>query len=168
MRQIILDLLEYSRIGKTEDEKEELDLNKLINEIEILLRKKIEEKEAVFIIDQLPQIRGYRSPIRQIFQNLINNALKYSKNGIPAQIHIAVKELEDHYQFAVIDNGIGIEKEYLEKIFIIFHRLHTKEEYPGTGMGLAIVKKIIEIQGGKIWVESEEGKGSTFYFTIKK
>lgn len=168
MRQIILDLLEYSRIGRTEEDKEELDLNELIDEIKLLLKKKIEEKKAVFIIDQLPHIHAYRPPIRQVFQNLISNALKYSKNVIPAQIHIAVAELENHWQFAVIDNGIGIEKEYFDKIFIIFQRLHNKEKYSGTGMGLAITKKIVETQGGTIWVESEEGKGSTFYFTIKK
>lgn len=168
MRQIILDLLEYSKVGRTEDNKEELDLNKLVDEIKILLRKKIEEKQSIFIIDELPKIYAYRSAIRQVFQNLISNALKYSNNEIPVQIHITVKELEQHWQFAVIDNGIGIEKENFDKIFIIFQRLHSKGEYQGTGLGLAIIKKIIEMQGGKIWVESEEGKGSTFYFTIKK
>jgi light-regulated signal transduction histidine kinase (bacteriophytochrome) len=168
MRQIILDLLKYSRAGRTEEEKEELDLSELIDEIKLLLGKTIEEKQAVFIIDQLPTIHAYKASMLQVFQNLINNALKYTNNDIPVQIHIEVKALEHHWQFAVIDNGIGIEKEYFDKIFIIFKRLHTKEEYPGTGMGLAIIKKIIEMHGGKIWVESEKGKGSTFYFTIKK
>ena len=168
MRQIILDLLEYSRAGKKEEDKEELDLNDLLNEIKILLRKKIEEKKAVFIIDQLPHINTHRSPLRQVFQNLISNALKYSSDEISVEVHITVRELKDHWQFAVADNGIGIETEYFEKIFIIFQRLHNKDEYSGTGMGLAITKKIIEKLGGKIWVESKEGKGSTFYFTIAK
>jgi light-regulated signal transduction histidine kinase (bacteriophytochrome) len=168
MRQIILDLLEFSRVGRTEDDKKELDLNELLSEIKILTGKKIEDKKAVIIIDMLPQIHAHRSPMRQVFQNLIGNALEYSNKDIPVQIHVAFKELKDHWQFAVIDNGIGIEKEYFDKIFIIFQRLHSKDEYSGTGMGLAIAKKIIETQGGKIWVESESGKGSAFYFTIKK
>lgn len=168
MRPIILDLLEFSRVGRIEEDIEELDMNDLLHEIKILLRKKIEEKNAVLIIDKLPKIHTHRSPMRQIFQNLIDNALKYSNKDIPVQIHITVKELKDDWQFAVIDNGIGIEKEYFDKIFIIFQRLHAKDKYSGTGMGLAITKKIIEAKGGKIWVESEEGKGSAFYFTIKK
>ena len=168
MQKIILDLLEYSRAGRTKEDKEELDLNELLNEIKILLRQKIEEKNAVFTIDNLPKIMAHRSPMRQIFQNLVSNALKYSSSDIPVQISITVKELEDSFQFAVADNGIGISKDYFNKIFIIFQRLHNKDEYSGTGIGLAIVKKIIEIEGGKIWVESEEGKGSAFCFTIKK
>gem|GEM_PF-1414331 len=168
MRQIILDLLEYSRAGRTLDSLEDIDLNRLVEEIQILFSKQIEEQKAVITADQLPELRAHRSPIRQIFQNLIGNALKYTKDGRQAKIHIAVKISNDHWQFSVNDNGIGIEQEYFEKIFIIFQRLHNKEEFSGTGMGLAITKKIIESQGGKIWVESEEGKGSTFYFTLPK
>ena len=168
MRQIILDLLEYSRAGRTVDSLENIDLNKLVEEIQILFSKQIEEKKAVIVVDQLPQLRAHRSPIRQIFQNLVGNALKYTKEGRAVKIHIAVKISNDHCQFSVSDNGIGIEQEYFEKIFVIFQRLHNKEEFSGTGMGLAITKKIIESQGGKIWVESEEGKGSTFYFTLPK
>jgi PAS domain S-box-containing protein len=168
MRQIILDLLEFSKVGKTDEAPEELDLNELVNEIKILFRKRIEDKKAVIIIDKLPEVHAHGSPMRQVFQNLIGNALKYSKKDIPARIHITVKELNDHWQFAVMDNGIGINNEYFDKIFIIFQRLHNKDEYSGTGMGLAITKKIVENLGGKIWVESEESKGSTFYFTILK
>ena len=104
----------------------------------------------------------------QVFQNLIGNALKYSKKDTPCKIQITASETETHWQFAISDNGIGIEAEYFDKIFIIFQRLHSKDEYPGTGMGLAITKKIIESLGGKIHVESAEGNGSTFFFTIKK
>jgi PAS domain S-box-containing protein len=168
MRQIILDLLEFSRVGTTDDDKEKIDLNELLNEIKILFRKNIEEQKAVIKTDSLPILYTHLSPLRQVFQNLIGNALKYSGKETQPQIHITVKELKDHWQFAVIDNGIGIEKAYFDKIFIIFQRLHKKDEYSGTGMGLAITKKIIERFGGKIWVESEVGKGSTFYFTIKK
>jgi len=168
MRQIILDLLEYSRAGRTMDSMENIDLNELIQEIQTLNMKKIEERKAVIIFDELPQIYGHSSPLRQVFQNLISNALKYSKDDIPAKINIIAEELKQHWQFAVTDNGIGIEQEYFDKIFIIFQRLHNKDEYSGTGMGLAITKKIIENLGGKIWLSSEEGKGSTFYFTIMK
>ena len=108
--------------------------------------------------------------MRQVFQNLISNSLKYniSKAGIVPEITITAKSTKSHWLFSVKDNGIGIDPQYFEKIFIIFQRLHNKDEFSGTGMGLAITKKIIENMGGKIWVESEEGKGSTFYFTIEK
>ncbi len=168
MRQIILDLLEFSKVGKTEDELEFIKLNDLLDEVKLLLRKPIEEKSATISIDQLPEISSHRTPLRQVFQNLISNALKYSNKEIPVQINITAKEFNDHWLFAVSDNGIGIEKEYFEKIFILFQRLHNKDEYSGTGMGLAITSKIIGTLGGKIWVESEIGKGSSFYFTLKK
>jgi light-regulated signal transduction histidine kinase (bacteriophytochrome) len=104
----------------------------------------------------------------QIFQNLISNAIKYSKQNIPPVIQIHVEDTKDYWTFSIQDNGIGINNEYFDKIFIIFQRLHTKEEYSGTGMGLAIVKKIIDNMGGRIWVESEPEIGSTFIFTIPK
>jgi len=104
----------------------------------------------------------------QLFQNLIANGLKYVDSKIKPKIVIKAKELKKEWKFSVEDNGIGIEKEYFDKIFNIFQRLHNKSEYSGTGMGLAIVKKIIENQNGKIWLESEKGKGTTFYFTIAK
>ena len=103
-----------------------------------------------------------------MFQNLISNALKYSKKNHSCKIHIAAKDLNEYWQFTVADNGIGIAKEYFDKIFIIFQRLHNKDEFSGTGMGLAVTRKIIENMGGKIWVESEVGKGAAFHFTIKK
>jgi signal transduction histidine kinase len=168
MRQIILDLLDYSRVGRTMNDRENIDLNELVGDIKILFRKEIEEKNAVIEFSKLPLLTGYSAPLRQVFQNLIGNALKYCKEDIPVNIKITADELTDHWQFSVTDNGIGIEKEYFDKIFIIFQRLHNKDEYSGTGLGLAITKKIIENMGGKIWLSSEEGKGSTFYFTILK
>jgi light-regulated signal transduction histidine kinase (bacteriophytochrome) len=168
MRQIILDLLEFSRVGKTNDNKEELDLDALIKEIQILFRKQIEETKAVIKVNPLPVISAYKTPLRQVFQNLIGNALKYSKKETPVIITISAYDLGSHWKFTIADNGIGIEKEYFDKIFIIFQRLHNKDDYSGTGMGLAIAKKIVENQGGKIWLESEEGKGSCFYFTFLK
>jgi PAS domain S-box-containing protein len=168
MRQIILDLLEYSRVGRNDTNAEELDMNELLKEIKLLLQKKIMEKNATITIDKLPCLNSYRAPIRQVFQNLISNALKYSKRDINPTINISVQGDELHWLFSVTDNGIGIEEEYFEKVFVLFQRLHDKNEYSGTGMGLAVSKKIVENLGGKIWVESQEGKGSTFYFTIPK
>ena len=168
MRQIILDLLEYSKVGRTAELLETLDLNEIVGEVIILNRKKIEEKNAVIESERLPIIRGHRPPVLQVFQNLISNALKYSKSGTDCIVQIAVTEFEDHWQFTIRDNGIGIAEEYFEKIFIIFQRLHNKDEYSGTGVGLAVTRKIIESEGGRIWVESEEGIGSVFYFTMKK
>lgn len=166
MRQIILDLLEFSRVGKMEDKQEAVDLNEVVADILVLFRKTIKDQTAAVIIDSLPVIQSYKTPLRQVFQNLLSNALKYSKEGTPCQVTITAEKSGTHWQFAVTDNGIGIDNEYFDKIFIIFQRLHNKDEYSGTGMGLAVTKKIVESIGGKIWVQSEEGKGSTFYFTI--
>lgn len=168
MRQIILDLLEFSRVGRTEEKREDIDLNQLVEEVQILYRKTIQEKNALIISEPLPHVAGYRTPLLHVFQNLIGNALKYTAKDRTSRIKITSSEFVEHWQIAVHDNGIGIEQEYFEKIFIIFQRLHTKDEFSGTGMGLALTKKILENQGGKIWVESEEGIGSTFYFTILK
>lgn len=168
MRQIILDLLDFSRIGRTEDDLEKVDINKLINEILVLYRRQMEELNATITFGELPQLYTYKTPLRQVFQNLIANSLKYHQANVAPLIHISCKENETLYLFSVQDNGIGIEKEYFEKIFIIFQRLHNKDEYSGTGMGLAISKKIVENLGGKIWVRSAIGEGSTFYFTILK
>lgn len=168
MRQIILDLLDFSRIGKQDNEKEMLDLKDLVNEVCLLQRKSMEEKSAHIITRSLPVIHHFKAPLTQVFQNLINNALKYSRENIPPRVEIAAEESGTHWTFTVKDNGIGISTDYYDKIFIIFQRLHAKEEYNGTGMGLAIVKKIVENMGGKIWLTSVEGEGTTFYFTLLK
>ena len=168
MRQIILDLLDFSRVGRTEDDREDVDFNKLLNEVLALYRKQIEELDAKISFANLPVVHTYKTPIRQMLQNLVSNSLKYHRKGVAPVIDVSCTETKTHYQFSVKDNGIGIAPAYFDKIFIIFQRLHNKDEYSGTGMGLAITKKIVESLGGKIWLESEEGKGSTFYFTLKK
>lgn len=168
MRQIILELLEFSRVGRMNSQKEPIDLNILINEIRLLQKKAIEEKGAIITTHDLPVIYQLKSPLLQVFQNLVSNAIKYSKEGVPPIITITARDTGDHWTFAVQDNGIGIEQEYFEKIFVIFQRLHGRDEYGGTGIGLALVKKIIESMGGKIGVTSEPGKGSVFTFTIPK
>ena len=168
MRQIILDLLDFSRVGIIEDKMEDVDLNDIIEEIKLLFKKQTGERGAFIHSEILPVIPAHKTPLRRIFQNLVSNALKYRRKEVAPQIHISVEEQKDQWQFSIADNGIGIEEEYFDKIFIIFQRLHNKDEFSGTGMGLAITKKIIESEGGKIWVSSEEGKGSIFYFTLLK
>lgn len=168
MRRILLDLLEFSRVGRTEDKVEELNLNDVVKEVQVLFRRQIEEKGARLEVENLPVLLLPKSPAYQIFQNLISNALKYQKEGVSPVIGIKHSETETDWQFMVTDNGIGIDPEYFDRIFIIFQRLHRKEEFSGTGMGLTIAKKIVENLGGKIWVESAEGEGSTFYFTLPK
>ena len=169
MRQLILDLLEYSRVGKTDETLELLDLNNLIDEIKILCRKKIEELDAqVIVVGSLPKLKCHKSPLLQLFQNLISNALKYSRNEVIPVVKISATSQDNYWQFVVEDNGIGIEEEYFEKIFVIFQRLHNKDEYTGTGLGLAVSKKIVESLKGKIWVESTPNVGSKFFFTIPK
>lgn len=167
MRQLILDLLEYSKISRTGNEYETVNLNEVIEEITMLYSRQLEEMNAVVETAPLPVLRSFKVPLRQVFQNLISNGLKYSKPGQSPHIKISVTEEENHWLFAVSDNGIGIEEEYYKKIFVIFQRLHG-QQLPGTGMGLAITQKIIESMGGKVWVDSTPGEGSTFYFTILK
>ncbi len=168
MRQIILDLLEYSRVGRTEDSIEYVNLNTLIDEILILYKNKIEEVEATINISNLPTLKTFKTPLRQVFQNLISNSLKYVKPNCVPHIQISTTETNQHWQFEVSDNGIGIEQDYYEKIFGLFQRLHNKDEFAGTGIGLSITKKIIENWGGSIRVHSEINIGTTFYFTIPK
>jgi PAS domain S-box-containing protein len=168
MRQIILDLLEFSRVGRFDNEPEEIDTARLVEEVQSLFMNQISEKQAVVTIRPMPVIRTHRSPLRQVFHNLLGNALKYTHPEVAPHIVIGGEQGDTEYRFFVADNGIGIAPDYFEKIFILFQRLHSNKEYAGTGMGLALCKKIINNMGGRIWVESEEGKGSTFYFSIPK
>jgi PAS domain S-box-containing protein len=168
MRRIILDLLEYSRVGQQADDIKEIDMNKLLEEAVQLHHAIIQEKGAVIEWETLPVIRASRTSLLQIWQNLIGNALKYQQPDKKPLIKINVTETASHWQFSVADNGIGIKPQFFEKIFIVFQRLHSRNEYTGTGIGLAICKKNIENHQGTIWVESIDGQGSTFYFTIKK
>jgi two-component system CheB/CheR fusion protein len=168
MRKIILDLLEYSMVGRDTNETELVNTDELLFEAVQLNRKVIEEKNALIEWGDLPTINGHRSSIQQLFQNLIGNSLKYQKNEVKPIITISAIETKTHWQFSFSDNGIGIDQKFFEKIFILFHRLHNKDEYSGTGIGLAICKKIVENHGGKIWVESTLGNGCKFNFTIVK
>lgn len=168
MRQIILDLLEFSRVGRNFDQLEEVDLNEIVDETVLLFRKTIEESKAEVVRGNLPIIQSFQVPMRQIFQNLISNALKYRSPGRHPIIRIEAIDRHEAFEITIEDNGMGIEPEYFDKIFIIFQRLHMDSSLPGTGMGLAITKKIIENYGGTIWVSSIPGEGSKFHFTIPK
>ena len=168
MKQIILDLLEYSRAGRPTDLVEEVDINAIIADFRLLRGKIIAEKSAVITSKKIPVIKTYKTGITQVFHSLLDNAIKYSKKEEAPNIKITFKEENDKWIFAVKDNGIGIDEKFYSKIFIIFQRLHNREEYEGTGIGLSIVKRHIDFLGGKIWVESELEKGSTFYFEIPK
>lgn len=169
MRNIILDILEYSKIGKNADiEMESIDIRAIIHDIWKINNKTVEETRASIHCSEMPVINSFKTPVMQIFHNLIGNALKYKTPHTKPVIKIMAQDQSNYWLFSIQDNGIGIQKEFQQKIFEIFQRLHTKNEFSGTGIGLAIVKKQIENLGGKIWVESEYGTGSTFYFTLPK
>ncbi len=168
MKRIILDLLEYSRLGKESAVAETVDTNDLLYEAVQLNRISIEEKGALIEWKDLPCLPGNRALLQQLFQNLLGNALKYQKPGQKPLIEISAAELADCWQFAFKDNGIGIDPQFFDKIFEVFQRLHSRNEYSGTGIGLAICKKIVENHQGRIWVESTPGEGCTFCFTITK
>lgn len=168
MRQVILDLLRYSRLTNQEGEKEEVDLNELISDYRVMRQQLIAEKRASVISTRLPVLTSYKAPLIQVFHNLLDNALKYTREGVFPEIIVGYTDKGNFYEFFVKDNGIGIEEEYFDKIFVIFQRLHDKNEYSGTGMGLAIVSKIVKSMEGTIRIESQPGVGSTFYFTLNK
>lgn len=167
MQHLIKALLEYSRINSAADDQKVIDINEAVKTALKNLRLQIQESQAAIEYDNLPRVRANFSQIVQLMQNLISNSIKY-RNNAPPKIKISAEADKDSWIFSVQDNGIGIDKEYYEKIFQLFQRLHAREDYPGTGIGLALCKKIVEHHGGKIWVKSEEGKGSAFYFTIPK
>lgn len=168
MRHIIMDLLEFSRVGRGSKEKDFVDLNLIVEEVIKLQKQAIQESGAKITVDSLPTVVSNKVLMIQVFQNLIGNAIKYRKPDEKPEIAISFKNRLNFWQIVIKDNGIGIEKEYHNKVFVIFQRLHNKDEYSGTGIGLAIVKKIINNLGGEIWLESEIGKGSTFFITIPK
>lgn len=168
MKQIILDLLQYSRANRPDEEIEEVDLNEILVDFQELRRSLISENEVSIKTDRLPTLKTYRALMTQIFHCLLDNAIKYSKADDKTRIEVKVKEKTEEWVFSITDNGLGIDPEFHDKIFVIFQRLHNRDEYEGTGTGLPIAKRSVEFLGGKIWLESEVGKGTTFYFTIPK
>ncbi|GAA3930433.1 sensor histidine kinase [Chitinophaga oryziterrae] len=165
MSQLIIALLDHSRIGR-ERVPEKVDCNELIEAVKADLRKAIEESNARVTVKDLPVLNAYPVELKLLFQNLLSNAIKFKKADQSPRIHIAACKIDSGWLFSCCDNGIGMEDRYKEKIFEIFQRLHSKQLYEGTGIGLAHCKKIVTLHNGKIWVESAPGKGSQFYFTI--
>jgi PAS domain S-box-containing protein len=167
MEKMINDLLSYSRVETRGKPFEAVGCTAILNQALTNLRMVIEETGAMITQDPLPTVMGAESQLVQLFQNLIDNAIKFRREE-PPRIHISAEDRGNDWFFSVKDNGIGIDPQYNERIFIIFQRLHRREEYPGTGIGLTICKKIVERHGGRVWVDSQPGNGSTFYFTIPK
>lgn len=166
MKALIGDLLMYSRVGREELHPEPVNMEEVLARTLVNLKMIIEETGAEITHSALPILGGDRSQLVQLFQNLIANALKFRSDATP-QIHInAIETDAADWLFSVRDNGIGMEMQYADRIFIIFQRLHSRAEFPGTGIGLAVCKKIVERHGGRIWVESEPGVGTTFFFTL--
>lgn len=167
MQVMIKALLDYSRVNTRSDEFKPSDFEEVLDQTLSSLKIAIEESHAVITVDPLPTIVADDKQMIQLFQNLISNAIKFRSLTKDMKIHISCTKVSTNYLFSVSDNGIGIEPQFKDRIFEVFQRLHTIDEYSGTGIGLAICKKIVERHGGTIWVESELGEGSTFYFTIK-
>jgi light-regulated signal transduction histidine kinase (bacteriophytochrome) len=167
MQRLINDLLTYSRVGTRAKPLEPTDSHSVLGEALRNLQSAIEESRAMVTNDDLPTVRADASQLAQVFQNLIANAIKF-RGEFPPRIHVSARGREREWVFSVNDNGIGIDPQFKDRIFVIFQRLHTKQEYPGTGIGLALCKRIVERHGGRIWFESEPGKGSTFFLTIPK
>jgi light-regulated signal transduction histidine kinase (bacteriophytochrome) len=167
MNELIESLLILSRVGRKFTEIEKVDLNSLLDEIITDLKPIIESRNGKIVVNKLPEINIQRVWIKELFMNLIDNGIKYNKSSVP-KVEISCEERAKDYLFKVADNGIGIEEKYLNRIFKLFERLHSNEEYEGTGAGLAICKRIVENFGGKIWIESIFGKGSSFFFTKPK
>ena len=167
MRQLIVDLLAYSRIGQQNQGIGQVDLEKILQQVLFNLEVQIQEANITITHDPLPTITADKTQMLQLLQNLISNAIKFRSEASP-KIHVSATQDPSNWMIQVTDNGIGMERELTKKIFAIFQRLHTREEYPGTGIGLAICKKIVQKHKGEIWVDSEPGSGSTFSFSIPK
>ena len=167
MQALITDLLAYSRVGTHIHPFEPTDCETVLAEALANLSMAIQESGAVVQHDPLPTLLADASQLGQVFQNLIGNALKFRSERLP-EVRITARREAGAWRFAVSDNGIGIEPQYFDRIFRVFQRLHTRTRYPGTGIGLAICKKIVERHGGRIWIESQPDQGSTFYFTVQE
>jgi light-regulated signal transduction histidine kinase (bacteriophytochrome) len=165
MQHMINDLLTYSRVGTHGQDFAPVDCEDVLERTLTNLRMMIDEQGAQVTGDPLPVVMGDETQLGQLFQNLISNAVKF-RGAHPPEVHVGARRMGRTWRFSVRDNGIGIPAKHRERIFLMFQRLHTQEEYPGSGIGLAICQKIVERHGGRIWVESQPGEGSTFYFTL--
>lgn len=167
MRVLINDLLAFSHVGSSV-EFAEVNLQDLVAEILEEQQLEVAAAQATIQVGPLPTLEAGRTELKQLFQNLITNGLKYRRADVPVQLQVNATELPNSYQFSVADNGIGIDPKHHQRVFMLFQRLHGRATYPGTGIGLATCKKIIDMYGGEIWIDSVPGQGSTFYLTIPK
>jgi light-regulated signal transduction histidine kinase (bacteriophytochrome) len=165
MQTLINDLLTFSRVGTRGKPLISASCEEVIEAALANLQIAIEESGASITCETLPQVKGDPTQLVQLFQNLISNAIKFRGHEPPC-IHVTAQQENEEWIFSVRDNGIGIDSKFADRIFVIFQRLHDRESYPGTGIGLAICKRIVQRHGGRIWVESEPGQGATFYFTL--
>ena len=166
MQELINDLLAYSRVGTRALQLERVDANRVVDEVVRDLAPAIADSGGSVTRDELPSLQADPTQLRQLFQNLIANGIKFRRPTQEPRVHVSAARDGCRWVFGVGDNGIGIEPQYVERIFVLFQRLHTRDEYPGTGIGLAICKKIVERHGGAMWVESEPGHGTTFGFSL--
>jgi light-regulated signal transduction histidine kinase (bacteriophytochrome) len=167
MQQLINDLLIYSRVSTRSKPLETADSHALLGEAIRNLGSAIDESQAIITTEDLPAVLVDPAQLVLVFQNLLSNAIKFRGEDSP-RVHVSARDTGREWVFAVSDNGIGIDPQYADRIFVIFQRLHTRLEYPGTGIGLAVCKRIVERHGGRIWFESELGKGSSFFFSLPK
>lgn len=165
MKNLIDDLLEFSRVGTRCNPLESTDCEEALTRALANLRSTIKESGAIITHDPLPTLNADATQLSQLFQNLVSNGIKF-RGEEPPQVHVSAEKNDREWLFSIRDNGIGVDPQYNDRIFVIFQRLHLKSEYPGTGIGLAIAKKIVERHGGRIWTQSNGGSGSTFCFTM--
>jgi light-regulated signal transduction histidine kinase (bacteriophytochrome) len=165
MQRLIPDLLAYSRVGTRGHAFKPFDSGRALEKALANLKALVDESEATIVQGKLPPVMADETQLIQLFQNLVGNALKF-RGKTPPRVLVEAEREGNEWRFTVEDNGIGIESQYYERIFVIFQRLHGKEEYPGTGIGLAICKKIVERHGGRIGLDSQPGQGTTFWFTL--
>lgn len=165
MQSLVRDLLSFSRVGSRGCEMAPVELNQVLEQTMVNFELAIKDCGAVVTADALPLVTGDMAQLTQLFQNLVGNAIKFHGATQP-EVHISAARQGREWLLTVTDNGVGFDAKYAERVFVIFKRLHSKEEYPGTGIGLAISKKIVERHGGKIWAESEPGRGTTISFTL--
>ena len=168
MNDLLDALLKYTTVSKTEENFEKVSLKDIVEIAVINLRVSVDENKATINCHELPEIMSIRSLLIQLFQNLISNAIKFKKPDSRPEINITSEISKKEVIIKVTDNGIGINPEYQERIFVIFQRLHTRSEYKGTGIGLAICHKIVQRVGGRIWVESEVDKGASFFVALPR
>lgn len=167
MQRLIQDLLAYAQVGKPNPNFEPVNCNEVMEQVVENLQTAIAEKQVTLSYDTLPTLRGNETQLIQLFQNLISNAIKFTHPEVQPNIQISALQQENQWRFGVHDNGIGIEAKDLDRLFEAFHRVHSGQQFPGTGIGLATCKKIVENHGGQIWVNSEVNVGTSFYFTLK-